>query len=167
MAPREQWNRVYPQLLSDSFSAVGTLPLPAAMFDADIQPLRQAAAIEAARLGVQWIDQNSWTTGDTEGNSWPISKWARTQRSSVRAQWPVGAVGIRRLAGSLPNGAREADRAGRTSVERSYRVMRSWFRSTPQGCRRSVIALPIRRLHRLFCSRCLMPPSPPTNCSDS
>jgi ABC-type glycerol-3-phosphate transport system permease component len=67
MAPREQWNRVYPQLLSDSFSAVGTLPLPAAMFDADIQPLRQAAAIEAARLGVQWIDQNSWTTGDTEG----------------------------------------------------------------------------------------------------
>jgi len=65
-ASREQWNQLYPQLLSDASDAVKRLPLPAAVFDADIQPLRQAAAIEAARLGVEWIDPNSWAADNND-----------------------------------------------------------------------------------------------------
>jgi multiple sugar transport system permease protein len=64
LATREQWNRVYPRLMSDSAAAIGKLPLPPALFDADIGPLRQAAATEATRLGAQWIDQNSWNADD-------------------------------------------------------------------------------------------------------
>jgi ABC-type glycerol-3-phosphate transport system permease component len=66
MASREQWNRVYPQLMSGAARAVGKLPLPAAVFDADLEPLREAAATEATRRGIEWIDQKSWTADDHE-----------------------------------------------------------------------------------------------------
>jgi multiple sugar transport system permease protein len=66
MASREQWNMAYPHLLSDASAAIEKLPLPAAMFDADIQPLRQSAATEAARIATAWIDPNLWTAGDSE-----------------------------------------------------------------------------------------------------
>jgi multiple sugar transport system permease protein len=75
MATREQWNRVYPQLNSESAAAVGKLPLPAAMFDADADPLREAAATETTRLGTEWIDEKSWAT---EGNDAEIDRQFQT-----------------------------------------------------------------------------------------
>ena len=66
LATREQWDRVYPQLFSDASAAIEHLPLPAAIFGEDVEPLRQAAATDATRLAAQWIDQNAWAQSDND-----------------------------------------------------------------------------------------------------
>ena len=60
-ASRKQWSRMLPELMSDASAAIGKLPLPVGVFDTDDHALRQAAAIEVARVALQWVDPNSWS----------------------------------------------------------------------------------------------------------
>ena len=65
-ASREKWNNIFPKLASDAAAAIAKLPIPTSVSDADIRPLRDAAATEALRRGIQWIDQNAWAANGND-----------------------------------------------------------------------------------------------------
>jgi len=60
LAPRDRWDVIYPQLITDAANVIGKVPIPTGTSPSDIASLQQAAAVEATRQAVQWIDQEAW-----------------------------------------------------------------------------------------------------------